>query len=166
MYFAATALAQDPGSNPAAAVGFDPMSLLPFVLIIVVFYFLIFRPQQKRMKQQKEMLSSLRRGDKIVTTGGIFGTVSRIENDQEVHVEVASGVVIRLNRASVSDILTKTNVTSQGAESSSESVKSTSASQSAPKSQAASKSSDSQSQQAKPAAKKSPAAVAKKPLKK
>ncbi|MBN9565256.1 MAG: preprotein translocase subunit YajC [Alphaproteobacteria bacterium] len=117
MFFAVTAFAQTPGSNPAAAVGFDPMSLLPFVLIIVVFYFLIFRPQQKRMKQQKEMLSSLRRGDKVVTTGGIFGTVSRLENDQEVHVEIAPNVVIRLNRASVSDILTKTNVQPQGVES-------------------------------------------------
>ena len=165
MYFAATALAQVPGSNSAAGVGFDPMSLLPFVLIIVVFYFLIFRPQQKRMKQQKEMLSSLRRGDKIVTTGGIFGTVSRIENEQEVHVEIASGVVIRLNRASVSDILTKTSLPSQSADSSSGGAKSTASSQVDSKSQEGSKGSQAKAPQTKSSAKKSPVST-KKPVKK
>ena len=96
-------------SAPANVGGgsFDPMSLLPFVFIIVIFYFLIFRPQQKRMKQQKEMLSSLRRGDKVLTSGGILGTIERVDNDKELHVEIASGVVVRLNRGSVSEVLSK-----------------------------------------------------------
>jgi preprotein translocase subunit YajC len=165
MYFAVTAFAQAPGSSPAAAVGFDPMSLLPFVLIIVVFYFLIFRPQQKRAKQQKEMLSSLRRGDKIVTTGGIFGTVNRIENDQEVHVEVAPNVIIRLNRASVSDIITKTNVPSQPTESAPQAAKSLVDTKLAAKQSQSPKGSEPKSQQAKPSVKKGSAAL-KKPIKK
>lgn len=95
-------------NTPAATQGsFDPMSLLPFVLIIVIFYFLIFRPQQKRVKQQREMLSALRRGDKVVTAGGIFGTISRIEGDNELHVEIAPNVVVKLNRGSITDVVAK-----------------------------------------------------------
>jgi preprotein translocase subunit YajC len=95
-------------SMPAAGAGgsFDPMSLLPFVFIIVIFYFLIFRPQQKRMKQQREMLASLRRGDKVLTSGGILGTIDRVE-EKELHVEISSGVVVRLNRGSVTEVFSK-----------------------------------------------------------
>ncbi len=99
---------------PASTGGgsFDPMSLLPFVFIIVIFYFLIFRPQQKRMKQQREMLASLRRGDKVVTSGGILGTISSVDGDKEIHVEIAPGVVVRLNRGSVSEVISKPGASS------------------------------------------------------
>ena len=95
-------------STPAVggSGSFDPMSFLPFVFIIVIFYFLIFRPQQKRMKQQREMLASLRRGDKVLTSGGILGTIDRVD-EKELLVEIASGVVVRLNRGSVTEVFSK-----------------------------------------------------------
>lgn len=114
----AEANAQAANIPAAAHSSFDPMSLLPFVLIIVIFYFLIFRPQQKRVKQQREMLSALRRGDKVVTAGGIFGTISRIEGEHELHVEIAPDVVVKLNRGSVTDVVTKTTSLPEGKSSS------------------------------------------------
>lgn len=81
---------------------------LPLILIFVVFYFLLIRPQQKRMKQHKEMLGQLRRGDKVVTAGGIIGTVNKMVNDTEVAVEIAEGVRVRVLRSTITEVLTKT----------------------------------------------------------
>jgi preprotein translocase subunit YajC len=92
----------------SAAGGFDIMAMAPLVLIFVVFYFLLIRPQQKRARQQKEMLTALKRGDRVVTGGGIIGTVSKVVNDQELQVEIAEGVRVRVMRSTVSDILAKT----------------------------------------------------------
>jgi len=83
-------------------------SLLPLVLIFVVFYFLLIRPQQKKQKQHREMLAAVRRGDRVVTAGGIIGQVVRVVNDSELIVEIADGVRVRLVRAMVSDVLAKT----------------------------------------------------------
>jgi len=83
------------------------MSLLPLVLIFVVFYFLLIRPQQKRAKEHKAMLGALRRGDRVVTGGGIVGTIARVPNDEEVVVEVADGVRVRVLRGTISTILAK-----------------------------------------------------------
>jgi preprotein translocase subunit YajC len=83
-------------------------SLLPLVLIFVVFYFLLIRPQQKKQKQHREMLSALRRGDRVVTAGGIIGQVIRVVNDGEVIVEIADGVRIRQVRGMITDVLAKT----------------------------------------------------------
>ena len=66
-------------------------AFLPLILIFVVFYFLLIRPQQKKMKQHREMLAAVRRGDKVITGGGIIGTVTKVENDEELTVEIRSG---------------------------------------------------------------------------
>jgi preprotein translocase subunit YajC len=81
---------------------------LPLILIFVVFYFLLIRPQQKRMKQHKEMLGQLRRGDRVVTSGGIIGTVNKMVNDTEVSVEIAEGVRVRVVRSTITEVLSKT----------------------------------------------------------
>ncbi|TAN59059.1 MAG: preprotein translocase subunit YajC [Magnetospirillum sp.] len=81
---------------------------LPLILIFVVFYFLLIRPQQKRMKQHKEMLGQLRRGDRVVTAGGIIGTVNKMVNDTEVSVEIAEGVRVRVVRSTLTEVLSKT----------------------------------------------------------
>lgn len=101
-----TAFAQAAG---APAGGQDMItSFLPLILIFVVFYFLLIRPQQKRMKQHKEMLAQLRRGDRVVTSGGIIGTVSKVVSDTEVILEIAEGVRVRVVRATIQEILSKT----------------------------------------------------------
>jgi len=83
-------------------------AFLPIVLIFVVFYFLLIRPQQKKMKQHKEMLSAIKRGDRIVTGGGIVGQVTKVIDDTEVQVEIAEGVRVRVYRAMVAQVLAKT----------------------------------------------------------
>ena len=81
---------------------------LPLVLIFVVFYFLLIRPQQKRMKEHKEMLTQLRRGDRVVTAGGIIGTVYKMVNDTEVVLEIAEGVRVRVVRSTLTEVMSKT----------------------------------------------------------
>ncbi|WP_043744447.1 preprotein translocase subunit YajC [Paramagnetospirillum magneticum] len=81
---------------------------LPLILIFVVFYFLLIRPQQKKMKQHKEMLGQLRRGDRVLTAGGIIGTVNKLINDTEVSVEIAEGVRVRVLRTTITEVMSKT----------------------------------------------------------
>ena len=83
-------------------------ALLPLVLIFVVFYFLLIRPQQKKMKQHKEMLSAVRRGDRVVTGGGIIGTVTKVNDEHEVTLEIADDVRVRVQRGLISGVLSKT----------------------------------------------------------
>ena len=83
-------------------------ALLPLILIFAVFYFLLIRPQQKKMKQHKEMLGTMRRGDRVVTGGGIIGTITKVLNDNEVTVEIADGVKVRVQRSLISAVLAKT----------------------------------------------------------
>ncbi len=92
-----------------AAGGGDLLTgILPFVFIFVIFYFLLIRPQQKKMKQHQEMVKSLRRGDKVVTGGGLIGTVSKVVSDTEIEVELAANVKVRVMRNAVSDVVSKT----------------------------------------------------------
>lgn len=88
--------------------GFDIMSLLPLVLIFAVFYFFLIRPQQKKAQQQKTLLSSLKRGDRVLTNGGIIGVVTKIISEQELEVEIADGVKVRIARPMVADLLLST----------------------------------------------------------
>ena len=81
--------------------------LLPLVLIFVVFYFLLIRPQQKKAKVHREMLSNLRRGDRIVTNGGLIGTITRVPNETELILEVAEGVKVRVLRGMIAESMTK-----------------------------------------------------------
>ncbi len=99
--------------SPAYAQGFggsgDAMlQILPIVLIIVVMYFLLMRPQQQKAKQLREMLANLRRGDRVVTGGGIIGTIAKVVNEEEVLVEIADGVRVRVARNTISSVLAKT----------------------------------------------------------
>ena len=97
--------------SPAYAQGFgggDGFStLIPLVLIFAVFYFLLIRPQQKRAKMHREMLSAIRRGDRIVTGGGILGKVIKVRDNDELDVEIAEGVKIRAQRGGVSGVMAK-----------------------------------------------------------
>lgn len=95
-------------ANPASFGGFDIMSILPLVLIFAVFYFFLIRPQQKKSQQQKELLSALRRGDRIMTSGGLIGVIHKVVNDQELQVEIAQNVYVRVARAMVATVLSKT----------------------------------------------------------
>lgn len=90
-------------------------ALLPLILIFAVFYFLLIRPQQKKMKQHKEMLGAMRRGDRVVTGGGIIGTITKVLNDNEVTVEIADGVKVRVQRSLISAVLAKTEPGAQQA---------------------------------------------------
>ena len=83
------------------------IQFLPLVLIFVVFYFLLIRPQQRKAKDHKTMLDALRRGDRVVTGGGIIGTVARVENPEEVTVDIADGVRVRVLRSTISNVLAK-----------------------------------------------------------
>lgn len=83
------------------------MSLLPFILIFVIMYFLILRPQQRRVKQHQEMVKNVRRGDTIVTSGGLVGKVTKVMDDDQVEVEIADGVRVRQMRQMVSDVRAK-----------------------------------------------------------
>jgi preprotein translocase subunit YajC len=86
--------------------GFDLISLMPLLLIFVVFYFLLIRPQQKKMKQHRDMVAALKRSDRVLTAGGIIGTVVKVE-DGELLVEIAKDVRVRVARNTISDVLSK-----------------------------------------------------------
>ena len=83
------------------------IQFLPLVLIFVVFYFLLIRPQQRKAKDQRAMLDALRRGDRVVTGGGIIGTVARAESPEEVTVDIADGVRVRVVRSTIASVLAK-----------------------------------------------------------
>jgi len=104
--FVSPAYAQAAGSLGGIAGGIE--SFLPLILIFVVFYFLMIRPQQKRMKAHKEMLTTLRRGDRVVLGSGIMGQVSKVTSDTEVQVEIADGVKVRVVRSSIQEVVSKT----------------------------------------------------------
>ena len=92
-----------------AGGGFGGMeSLLPLVLIFVVFYFLLIRPQQKKQKAHRAMLGELRRGDRVVTAGGVIGLITRVNSDSEITVQIAEGVRVKVVRSMVSDVMAKT----------------------------------------------------------
>jgi preprotein translocase subunit YajC len=103
MFFESIAYAQGTGA-PAAAGGLDNyMNFLPIVLIVVVFYFFILRPQSKKAKEQKNFLDTLKRGDKVVTSSGMLGTIAAIDDAKGVvTVEVAKDTQIKLLKSYVS----------------------------------------------------------------
>jgi len=89
----------------AGSGGFEMLNslLVPTILIIGIMYFLMIRPQQKRMKEHKEMIASVRRGDTVVTSGGILGKVTKVD-EHELQVEIADGVRIKVLRSTVSEV--------------------------------------------------------------
>jgi len=83
------------------------MSVLPFVLIFVIMYFLIIRPQRQQMKKRDEVLKNIRRGDQVVTGGGIIGKVTKVIDDKEVELEIAEGTRVRVARSLLSEVRVK-----------------------------------------------------------
>lgn len=83
------------------------MSLLPFALIFVIMYFLILKPQQKKLKDHQELVKNIRRGDTVVTNGGLVGKVTKVVDDDQVEIEISDGVRIRQMRQMISGVRTK-----------------------------------------------------------
>jgi preprotein translocase subunit YajC len=89
------------------------LGLMPIILVMVIFYFLLIRPQQKRAKQHKQMLSALKRGDKIITNGGLTGTIIKAVDDSEtIEVEIAKDVKVNVVRTMIADVRGKTEAKS------------------------------------------------------
>ncbi|HTO85755.1 MAG TPA: preprotein translocase subunit YajC [Methylomirabilota bacterium] len=108
------AYAQMFGGGGGGGGGFDLVQLAPLALIFVVFYFLIIRPQQKKAKDHKAMIEAVRRGDKIVTSGGLIGTVAKVLNEREVAVEIADGVRVRVMRGMIAEVMARTEPAGEG----------------------------------------------------
>ena len=89
--------------------GFDMMQFIPLVLIFVIFYFLIMRPHQKKARVHQEMLKELRRGDRVVTAGGLLGTVDKVVNEGEISLEIADNVKVRVVKSTVTEVMAKTH---------------------------------------------------------
>lgn len=102
--FATPAFAQS-GSLAAGPDLF--MSILPFVLIFAIMYFLIIRPQRQQAKKRAEMLEAVRRGDTVVTGGGLVGKVTKVTNEGELEVEIASGVKVTAIRSMLAEVRVK-----------------------------------------------------------
>ncbi len=83
------------------------VQFVPFVLIFVIMWFLIIRPQQRRAREHADMIKAVRRGDTVVTTGGIVGRVTKVTDDPEIEVEIADGVRVKLVRTMIADVRTK-----------------------------------------------------------
>tara|TARA_B100001123_G_C15234099_1_gene996387 strand:+ start:439 stop:780 length:342 start_codon:yes stop_codon:yes gene_type:complete len=82
------------------------VQLLPLILIFGVFYFLLIRPQQKRMKQHRTMVSNIQKGDEVLTSGGVIGKVSSVESDKIIIVEISKDVKIKVKRDTISEVIT------------------------------------------------------------
>jgi len=100
--FATPAYAQAGGAASAFT------SFVPLILIFAIMYFLLIRPQQKKLKDHRAMVAALRRGDQVVTQGGIIGKVSKVKDDNEIEVEIAEGVRVRMVKSTVAQVLSKT----------------------------------------------------------
>jgi len=105
--FISEAYAQAAGAAPGGADMIT--SFLPLVLIFVVFWFLMIRPQQKRMKEHRALVAAAKKGDKVVTNGGILGTITKaVDGENDVEVEIATGVKVRVLRSAIQDVLNRT----------------------------------------------------------
>ncbi len=99
--YAQTATTQAQIAEPNAL-----LNLLPLILIFAVFYVFLIRPQQKKIKEHQEIINAIKRGDEVVTGGGIIGKVSKIEEGTNLaHVEIADGVIVRINKATIIDVI-------------------------------------------------------------
>ena len=103
--FVTPAFAQ--AAAPAAGGGAAFAQFIPLILVFLIMYFLIMRPQQKKMKQHRAMIEALKKGDSVITQGGILGKVMAVRDD-EVEVEIAQGVRIRVVRATIAQVVNRT----------------------------------------------------------
>lgn len=98
------------GGPPSGMLG----ALITPVAIFVVFYFLMIRPQQKKSREQKDMLSNLKTGDQIISTGGLYGTIVRFGDDNRVKVKIAENVTVEIARSAITDKVTGTTEVAKG----------------------------------------------------
>lgn len=103
-----TAVPADAAVPPPPGGMFGGSQMILFLVIMAVFYFLLIRPQDKKLKEHKKMLDALRRGDRVVTSGGIVGTVIKLEGDEYVTVEIAENVRVKVVRSTISSVVSKT----------------------------------------------------------
>lgn len=89
----------------AGAIG----QFLPLILIFAIMYFLLIRPQQKKMKEHQAMVAAVRRGDQVITQGGLIGKVDKVKDDGELMVEIADGVKVRVVAATIAQVINKTD---------------------------------------------------------
>ncbi len=83
-------------------------SFIPLILIFAIMYFLLIRPQQKKLKDHNAMVAAVRRGDQVVTQGGLLGKVSKVKDDNEIEVEIANGVKVRVVKSTLAQVISKT----------------------------------------------------------
>lgn len=102
--FATPAYAQAAGAGAGSAFA----SFIPLILIFAIMYFLLIRPQQKKMKEHKAMVEALRRGDQVLTQGGIVGKVTKVQEDGQLEVEIAEGVKVKVMRHTIVQVMNKT----------------------------------------------------------
>lgn len=110
----ASEVASTAGAAPAAAGGSLLGFMTPLLVIFLIFYFFLLRPQNKRLQEYQKLMASLRRGDRVVTTGGIIGTITKVDDGAaEVMVEIADGVRIRVQRNAIAEVLAKTGAVAE-----------------------------------------------------
>ena len=102
--FASPAYAQAAGGGLTSSLG----GFVPIILIFAIMYFLMIRPQQKKVKDHRNMVEALRKGDQIVTQGGIIGKVTKVKEDNEVEVEIAKDVKVRILKNTITQVMNKT----------------------------------------------------------
>ena len=83
---------------------------IPLILIFVIFYFFLIRPQQKRVKDHKAMVESLKRGDEVITSGGIIGTIERVMEDDRIEVNIGDNVKVQIIRSTITSLLKKEEI--------------------------------------------------------
>ena len=98
----------DRGGIGGAGGGDMFASFIPIILIVVIFYFFLIRPQQKKAKKHKNMVEALRRGDQVITQGGLIGKVLKVKDDNEIEVELSEGVKVRVVQSTIAKVITKT----------------------------------------------------------
>ncbi len=102
--FAATAATP----APTAGLGASIAGFAPLVFIFLIFYFLVIRPQQKKLREHNKLLDSIKKGDKVIASGGLLGTVTKVDaSNGHLHIEVATGVEVRVLKSSVSEVLNR-----------------------------------------------------------
>jgi preprotein translocase subunit YajC len=107
MLFITDAYAQAAAGSPTTSGLFG--TFLPMLAIIPVFYFLMIRPQQKKAKDQRALIAAVKRGDRVVTIGGVLGTITKVVDNNELQLEISDGVRIRILRTAVSDVVNRSD---------------------------------------------------------
>jgi preprotein translocase subunit YajC len=102
--FVTPAFAQTAAPGVGSALG----SFIPLILIFFIMYFLLIRPQQKKLKEHRAMIEALRRGDQVVTGGGIVAKITKVQEDGMVEAEIAEGVRVKIMRSTITQVMSKT----------------------------------------------------------